>query len=1349
MLSVETESKLADIFLILAEGEKSIDINRQILVELEDFDPFQIFCFLDNQQKNYVDSTDLFYFLQERGIFTNELELKLIILFYDRDYDGVLSYPEFSYFLQSEFSQKRAASNEPQQNMIPNISNNIDQALKQLLANEVELVKKILPLLDDLKKRYDFNIHDLYHAVKNWNFIEENSLRNFFGRNKISFLESDIRKIMKRLDFNGDGKVDFCEFHAFLGFPDCQFCCPNEECPSCGISCCNLCINDAPCFIHNCVHRKINIENNDKEKNINKNLNYQNENNENNLNLNNIQIQNEDQNQNNKINRIPVPKTLKQRSKTPSINFNHESEDPNRQNFNKKNTQNINNIKNNPKLNKNIKNNLNFNNYKNMDIQNQDDIENYNFNYNRGINCLEPSNSFLGPVSDNLCLRLSPKRKYSPINMHCNNFRSNLCRTTDYICNFIYNPEPCEKCIHNHCDFCHQEISSINNEDYCNNFNNNINNKNNFNNNNINNKYTSCQICHNFPCCCCLSCHSYPCICKICPICRSIQCKCCPKCNNFPCKCCPVCHSPECKCCPNCKNFPCKCCPVCHLEECCCCKTCHKYPCICCPKCHFEKCRCCSVCHNYPCTCCPKCHFENCRCCSVCNNYPCICCPVCHMPNCICCENCKSYPCRCCPDCHNVNCQCCIQCGCFPCKCCNFGCNCCQICDNNPCKECNKNPCICCPYCHSNSCNIPGCNCGKQCIAMSLNALNAMNCPFHNVNTMKHNEGCPYAPKCTHKPKCAHPKKDNNQNNQSSNSSINNNDFNNKGPNNNGPNSKGPNNNNQSFNNMGPHSHFFMGPHSHFHMGTHGPFNMGPHGQFNNSGPNNSNNNFPPNKNRSNNKSLTYSYNDSNENYPNNNEGFEDNQSNNPNYNNSPNNSSQDNSPYKQSDSNDNQPPNDNDNVPYNDNNLPNEDYNNRNPNAPNISYQNPNPNDNNIPNQTDSNSQNPNPNDNDQNNQQNPSNSCPIGPVSSAFPPGNPFFTGDDQPGQKSNWIFCPKCNVFHRCPHPGCDHNPNKRTTTHKCIHDDNQKNQNENNMATPNFNNNNFISFNPNQGRGPIQPGMGRSSGRMGQSQGGMGSRPGGMDQSQGRMSSSQSRRSQQPRKRDVISSSPYQEELRQFLDFLGFLMEIESKIEDLKIELARRDDFNFEDLFRIFEVDGKGYIEPEDLKQGLKLLGLDPSDFDIKLLLKRFDLNQQNLLTYSDFFDMVVSFEKKLRNSVQIRPPNSCCPCKSPDVFECDTLIAIKNLFKFIIDCEREINQMRVDFDSLRSKYSDVVQFLDVSRRGVINRSDLKLYLTQFNKFTNSKECDLLFIRLDKTRSGEVGNDEIENELMFIR
>ena len=72
---------------------------------------------------------------------------------------------------------------------------------------------------------------------------------------------------MKRLDFNGDGKVDLCEFHAFLGFPNCQYCCPIEQCHSCGIHCCELCLSDVPCFSHKFVHTKF-YEPNKKENKI-------------------------------------------------------------------------------------------------------------------------------------------------------------------------------------------------------------------------------------------------------------------------------------------------------------------------------------------------------------------------------------------------------------------------------------------------------------------------------------------------------------------------------------------------------------------------------------------------------------------------------------------------------------------------------------------------------------------------------------------------------------------------------------------------------------------------------------------------------------------------------------------------------------------------------------------------------------------------------------------------------------------------------------------------------------------------------------------------------------------------
>ena len=1181
MLSIETESKLAKIFLTLSEGEKSIDINRQILIELEDFDPSNIFTYLDTNQKNYINCSDLLNYCLEKGIQTNELEISLIILFYDRDYDGALSYPEFAYLLQSDYTKKGLINKRENENNNSNInlSPNIEQALLKLFSNEIDLAKKIIELLNDIKQRYDFNIHGLYHAVKNYYFIEENSLRNFFERNKISFLESDIRKIMKRLDLNGDGKIDFCEFHAFLGFPDCQICCPVEECEYCGGCCCNSCLSDVPCLVHNCVHEKIINQNNleNKENDINEE-NYS-----------------ESQNINNNI-----------------INDN-----------NKKNI-----IENN-KINQN---NLNFTNYNknktNMENSNSnlERTENYNFKYNNITNQMEESNSYIGHVSDNLILRLSPQRKFCPGPCHFNHCHTNQCIPSDYCCN-VYNQIPCEKCIHNHYFICQNEKETVNTKS----------------SNYINNRCEPCEICSNFPCCCCKVCHFYPCKCSPCPNCHSIQCKCCKKCNTFPCKCCPVCKSPKCTCCPNCKKSPCQCCPICHLERCICCKNCHKYPCECCPRCHYNICKCCKVCHQYPCNCCQ----------------------ICHMAECICCERCENYPCRCCPDCHFVECQCCINCGTYPCKCgymsrqrevhqineirnkncnhpcdheCDYDCDyCCQICGNVICDECLSNPCRCCPLCHEDRCGCKKCEHEKEFLR---NSIDNIKCPLHNAHSMKHNPGCHFEVKCPHEPKCSHK-------NNRCNNSFNNNSYNNS-----------PNNMNNK------NIEIFNNP---------------------------NNNNIPYNQrqnNRNNQNKISYNnnYRDSNE-------------ENNGSYNNNEQNPNNNNENNEQNN--------------YSDNQNYEEEYENQN-----------------------------------ENENYNPNQEGPLSPLSSPFPPDSPYFN-INEPGLKSNWIFCPKCNLYHRCPHPGCDHSPNKRTTTHKCIHEEEEKiNQNQsqninqiqnnsNNMS--NRNNNNINSLNNNSSNNQISIATPNFNNNSKQN----------IIFPQKNSLSFNPNKNTNSKKRGVFSSCPYQEELGQFVDFLGLLMEIESKIEDMKIDLARKPDFNFEDIFRMFEADGKGYIEPEDLKQGLKLLGLNPSDFDIKLLMKRFDLNHQNLLSYTDFFDMVISFEKQTRNNVQIRPPNSCCPCKSPDVFECDTLIAIKNLFKYIIECENEINKIRAGFDSLRSKYPEVIKFLDYSKRGVINRSDLKLYLTQFNKFTTSKECDLLFIRLDRTRTGEVSIEDIENELMFLR
>lgn len=66
-------------------------------------------------------------------------------------------------------------------------------------------------------------------------------------------------------------------------------------------------------------------------------------------------------------------------------------------------------------------------------------------------------------------------------------------------------------------------------------------------------------------------------------------------------------------------------------------------------------------------------------------------------------------------------------------------------------------------------------------------------------------------------------------------------------------------------------------------------------------------------------------------------------------------------------------------------------------------------------------------------------------------------------------------------------------------------------------------------------------------------------------------------------------------------------IERELENAKIQLAQRSDFNLFDAFRIFDIDSRGWITLSDLKYGLNDIGIFASSEEIDLYFKRYDKN----------------------------------------------------------------------------------------------------------------------------------------------
>ena len=269
MISNETLKLVCDLLINLSECEKRVEINRQVLCQNLDFDAYQLFSFLDTESKNYLNEVNIINFLQKRnGIPCTVEEIQFFIFFYDENFDGKLSYSEFLNFVLSDNNYVLRKNARERVGTIYGksaIPFNVEYSLVKLLQRELELIRKTWTIIAELKARYDFNIHDIFHYIKGYGCITPQSMKLFLQKNLIKFEEDDIRTILKRIDINRDSKVNFCEFHAF-------FCFPNLKC-----TCCSPC----NCSCHNMNNIKNSNINNKLIDTLNNDINNFNENNSN------------------------------------------------------------------------------------------------------------------------------------------------------------------------------------------------------------------------------------------------------------------------------------------------------------------------------------------------------------------------------------------------------------------------------------------------------------------------------------------------------------------------------------------------------------------------------------------------------------------------------------------------------------------------------------------------------------------------------------------------------------------------------------------------------------------------------------------------------------------------------------------------------------------------------------------------------------------------------------------------------------------------------------------------------------------------------------------------------------
>ena len=82
--------------------------------------------------------------------------------------------------------------------------------------------------------------------------------------------------------------------------------------------------------------------------------------------------------------------------------------------------------------------------------------------------------------------------------------------------------------------------------------------------------------------------------------------------------------------------------------------------------------------------------------------------------------------------------------------------------------------------------------------------------------------------------------------------------------------------------------------------------------------------------------------------------------------------------------------------------------------------------------------------------------------------------------------------------------------------------------------------------------------------------------------------------------------------EFVKCLRNQIQLETKLEAGKQDLALKPDFNLIDAFRLFDIQGRGFTTSVDLMKGASKLHLFPSKEEIFLFIMRYDRKSEGKL-----------------------------------------------------------------------------------------------------------------------------------------
>ena len=217
MLCIPTQELVVSVLQCHIDGERQVEVVRQVLSELPAFDPYSAFHHIDQSNQGYIAQTDLARFMRDCQRPVSEFEASLVAGSWSGLGSRLVSYEDFlNAVLPATHERLRLQAANRQARS--NLSFEVIYALCRVIERELDFLVKLEAVKADLKAQRDFSNTALFSAmdIDGDQSVSEADTALFCRRLGVYIAENDLKAVFRRVDKDRDGLLSFREVRAMV-----------------------------------------------------------------------------------------------------------------------------------------------------------------------------------------------------------------------------------------------------------------------------------------------------------------------------------------------------------------------------------------------------------------------------------------------------------------------------------------------------------------------------------------------------------------------------------------------------------------------------------------------------------------------------------------------------------------------------------------------------------------------------------------------------------------------------------------------------------------------------------------------------------------------------------------------------------------------------------------------------------------------------------------------------------------------------------------------------------------------------------------------------------------------------